>query len=68
MDTAAGLGFLVVVLQAAFLVAAVLGAHGLVGRGLPKGRLRRPVALVVAAVALVVPAAGLVWFVIGGHG
>ncbi len=68
VDTAAGLGFLVVALQAAFLVAAVLGAHGLVGRGLPRGHLRRPVALLVAAVAIVVPAAGLAWFVIGGHG
>ncbi len=68
VDTGPGLGLILVALQAAFLVAAVLGAHGLVGHGLPRNRIGRPVAVLVALVALVVPAVGLVWFVLGGHG
>ena len=67
VDTGPGLGFVVVALQAAFLVAAVLGAHGLVGHGLPDRPVARVIAFVVAAAALVVPAAGTVWFVGGGH-
>ena len=67
VDTGPGLGFVVVALQAAFLVAAVLGAHGLVGHGLPERPVARVIAFVVAAAALVVPAAGTVWFVGGGH-
>ena len=71
VDTGAGLGFLVVSLQASFLVAAVLGVHGFLVRPASRpGQVGwwRPVAAVVAGVALVVPAAGLGWFVIGDHG
>jgi hypothetical protein len=39
----------------------------MVGHGLPGRPVARVVALVVAAAALVVPAAGTVWFVGGGH-
>ena len=71
VSTGPGLGFLVVALQSAFLVAAILGAHGFLSRrtGEPdRAAWWRPVAAVVAGVALVVPAAGLGWFVLGGHG
>jgi len=74
VGTGAGLGFLVVVLQASFLVAAALGAHGFLSRpaagadGARRAAWWRPVAATVSTVALVVPAAGLVWFVLGGHG
>jgi hypothetical protein len=71
VSTGPGLGFLVVALQAAFLVAAILGAHGFLSRrteGGGRAAWWRPVAAVVAGVALVVPAAGLGWFVLGGHG
>ena len=71
VDTGAGLGFPVVSLQASFLVAAVLGVHGFLVRPASRpGRTSwwRPVAGVVAGVALVVPAAGLGWFVLGDHG
>jgi GT2 family glycosyltransferase len=64
--TGAGLGFLVVALQATFVVATVLGTHGFVLGGL--GSWRRVVAALVAIPAVAVPAVGLVWFVIGGHG
>ena len=66
--TGAGLGFLVVALQATFLVATVLGTHGFVLGGaraaVAPGRGRRWSAIP----AVAVPAVGLVWFVIGGHG
>jgi hypothetical protein len=68
LDTGAGLGFLVVALQAAFLVAAALGAHGLLSRRGTRPAWWRAGAWVVAAVAAVVPAVGLAWFVAGGHG
>ena len=70
VDTGAGLGFLVVSLQASFLVAAVLGVHGFLVRpaSRPGFSWWRPVTAVVALVALVVPAMGLGWFVLGGHG
>jgi hypothetical protein len=59
--TGAGLGFPVVALQAAYVVAAVLGAHGLRLAG------ARALVVAVAAAALVLPTAGLVWFVLGGE-
>ncbi len=59
-DAPAGLGFLLVVLQATLLVAVVLGLLGAVRGGLP----RRPV-MVAAVAAAVVPLAGLVWFGFG---
>ncbi len=58
----AGLGALVVVLQGAFVVAAVLGA---VGAGRDLRSWRRPVAALVGVVAAVVPLAGLGWWVAG---
>ena len=67
-STGAGLGFLVVVLQAAFLVAAVLGAHGALAARPSAGRSWRAAVTVVALVATVVPAVGLAWFVVGGQG
>jgi GT2 family glycosyltransferase len=59
-DTPAGLGFLLVVLQAALLVAVVLGILGAVRGGSPRWT-------VVAAgvAAAVVPVAGLAWFGVG---
>lgn len=68
IGTGAGLGFPLVALQAAFLVAAALGAQGFLGPRPDEVRRPvwwRPVAAVIAAVAVVVPAAGLVWFVSG---
>jgi hypothetical protein len=68
LGTGAGLGFPLVAQQASFLVAAALGVSGFLGpRADEVGRSGwwRPVAAAVAAVAVVVPAAGLVWFVSG---
>jgi GT2 family glycosyltransferase len=68
VGTGAGLAFPLVAQQAAFLVAAALGAQGFLGPRPDEVRRAvwwRPVAAVIAAVALVVPAAGLVWFVSG---
>jgi GT2 family glycosyltransferase len=71
VGTGAGLGFPLVALQASFLVAATFGVQGFLR---PRSDAAdrdtqaawwRPVAAVVAAVAVVVPAAGLVWFVSG---
>ncbi|WP_344145693.1 glycosyltransferase [Nocardioides koreensis] len=67
-STHAGLGFLVVVLQGAFVVAASLGAQSLVdpgATGVPMWR--RGVAAALIAVAALVPVLGLGWFVVGGH-
>jgi hypothetical protein len=61
----AGQGFLLVALQAAFVVAASLGALGLVEAGMPPWR--RGLAVGVAGVAAVVPAAGLGWFLTAGQ-
>jgi hypothetical protein len=67
-STHAGMGFLVVVLQGAFVVAASIGAQALVhtdAEGVAAWR--RAVAALVVAVAAVVPIFGLGWFVYGGH-
>lgn len=57
----AGLGFLLVVLQAALVAAAVLGGLGMVRSGAP-----RYLVLAVAVVAVAVPAGGLVWWGFAG--
>ena len=56
----AGLGFLLVVLQGALLMAVVLGILGAVRGGMPGWT-----AVVAGVAAAVVPVAGLVWFGIG---
>ena len=61
----AGQGFLLVVLQGALVVAASLGALGLVEDGMPAWR--RAVAVVLAVAAATVPVAGLVWFLTAGQ-
>ena len=67
-STHAGLGFLVVILQGAFVVAASLGAQSLVDPGATGNPMwRRGVAAVLIAVAALVPLLGLGWFVVGGH-
>jgi GT2 family glycosyltransferase len=64
----AGLGFVLVVLQGAFVVAAAIGAQGLVARGAgSRWSWRRGVALVAGLAAVTIPVAGLGWFVAGGH-
>jgi GT2 family glycosyltransferase len=67
ITTGPGLGFLVVLLQAFFLVAAVTGMHGFL-RALPAARWRRPAVATGAVLVSLVPALGLAWFAIGGHG
>ena len=67
ITTGPGLGFLVVLLQAVFLVAAVIGAHGLLRAMPPAARWRRPAVAVLALLAALVPALGLGWFALGGH-
>ncbi len=69
--TPVGVGFLVVVLQGAFVTAATLGGQGLLlgtasRSGARSGAARSLVAVVGVAVA-VVPLAGLGWFAAGGH-
>ena len=60
----AGAGFLLVALQASFVVAAALGGLGLVESGMPTWR--AAVAVGVAALAAAVPVSGLVWFLATG--
>ena len=60
--TPPGLGFLLLVVQAALVTAVVLGALGVEH---PSG-VRRVVAVLLAVVAVVVPLGGLVWFVADG--
>jgi GT2 family glycosyltransferase len=67
LTTGPGLGFLVVLLQAFFLVAAVIGLHGLLRAIPPAAGWRRPATAAVAALLSLVPALGLAWFAIGGH-
>ncbi|HEX5862535.1 MAG TPA: glycosyltransferase [Nocardioides sp.] len=67
ITTGAGLGFLVVLLQGLFLVAAVIGGHGILSALPPTARWRRPVVATGALLAAVVPAVGLGWFALGGH-
>ena len=66
VTTKAGLGFLVLVIQAGFVVAAVVAAQGSLHRARP-GWWRRGV-LAVVVVAAVVPVVGLGWFVVNGPG
>ena len=61
----AGQGFLLVALQASFVVAASLGGLGLVESGMPSWR--RAVAATVAVVATAVPVGGLAWFLVAGE-
>ena len=68
ISTGPGLGFLVVLLQAFFLVASVIGVHGFVRAIPPAARWRRPAAATAGVVLSLVPALGLAWFAIGGHG
>jgi GT2 family glycosyltransferase len=60
----AGQGLLLVVLQGTFVVAASLGALGLVEAGMPPWR--TAVAVGVAVLATAVPAGGLLWFLVDG--
>jgi GT2 family glycosyltransferase len=62
LSTPPGLGFLLVVVQAALVTAVVLGA---LGPGTPHGPRRLGAALLVV-VAAVVPLGGLAWFVVDG--
>ena len=65
LQTDAGLGVLVVLLQAALVTAAVLGGLGLArSRATPQ----RWLVALVALPALVVPLGGLVWFGVSGSG
>jgi hypothetical protein len=66
VTTRAGLGFLVLVIQAGFVVAAVVAAQGALHR-FREGWWHRAVVVVVAAAA-VVPLVGLGWFVVNGPG
>ncbi|MFC6287768.1 glycosyltransferase family 2 protein [Nocardioides sp. GCM10027113] len=68
IGTGPGLGLPLLALQASFLVAAVLGAQGFLARphtGSDRPVWWRPAAVLVAGAAVVVPAAGLIWFVSG---
>jgi len=64
-SSAAGQGLLLVVLQGSLVVAAVLGALGLVQDGMP--RWRRAVAVGAAVAAAAVPVGGLAWFLTAGQ-
>ena len=69
VTVSAGTGFLLVLLQGAFVVAAVIGAQGFLARFAgPQGAApaARVAIAVLAVVAAVVPATGLAWFVAGG--
>ncbi len=62
--TPTGLGFLLVVLQGAFVVAASIGAQGLIARGAGSSwSWQRGVAVLAATAAVAVPLVGLAWFV-----
>ena len=64
-----GLGFFLVVLRGAFVVAAFIAIHGLATRARRTGTtLRRLVPLTLTAAAAVVPVLGLAWFVLEGPG
>ena len=69
LEVGAGLGVLVIVLQAALVTAAVLGGLGLVRarQGVRRGARRWLVALIALPAALV-PLGGLVWFGVSGSG
>ena len=64
-----GLGFCLVVIRGAFVVAAFIAIHGLATRARRTGTpLRRLVPVVLTAVAAVIPVLGLAWFVLEGPG
>jgi GT2 family glycosyltransferase len=64
-----GLGFFLVVLRGAFVVAAFLAIHGLATRARRTGTpLRRLLPVALTGVAAVVPVLGLAWFVLEGPG
>jgi len=66
VSTKAGLGFLVLVIQAGFVVAAVVAAQGALAR-VAAGWWRRGLRVLIAGAA-VVPLVGLGWFVVYGPG
>jgi len=66
VTTEAGLGFLVIVIQAGFVVAAVVAGQAALRRA-DRGWGRRGV-IAIVAVAAVVPLVGLGWFVVYGPG
>lgn len=66
VTTEAGLGFLVLVIQAGFVVAAVVAAQGALHRA-PAGWWHRGVVAIIG-VAAIVPLVGLGWFVVYGPG
>jgi GT2 family glycosyltransferase len=68
ITTGPGLGFLVVLLQAFFLVAAVIGMHGFLRAIPPAARWRRPAVATCGVLLSLVPALGLGWFAVGGQG
>ncbi len=64
-----GLGFFLVVIRGAFVVAAFIAIHGLATRARRTGTtLRRLVPVALTAVAAVIPVLGLAWFVLEGPG
>jgi hypothetical protein len=64
-----GLGFFLVALRGAFVVAAFIAVHGLATRARRTGTTaRKLVPAVLTAVAAVVPLLGLAWFVVQGPG
>jgi len=67
VTTKAGLGFLVLVIQAAFVVAAVIAAQGIWRRPARSAWWRRGLVGIVG-VASVAPLVGLGWFVVNGPG
>jgi GT2 family glycosyltransferase len=66
-STQVGVGFLVVVLQGAFVTAATLGGQGLLLGTASRGGAGKALVTVVAVLAAVAPLGGLVWFGSGGH-
>jgi GT2 family glycosyltransferase len=67
VTTPPALGVFVVVLHGALVVAAMIGAQGLVARVQGGWSRRRALGLVLVVVAVAVPLAGLGWFVVGGQ-
>ncbi len=68
-QSSAGLGFFLVVIRGAFVVAAFIAIHGLATRARRTGTTaRRLVPVVMTGVAAVVPVLGLAWFVHEGPG
>ena len=64
-----GLGFFLVVLRGAFVVAAFIAIHGLATRARRTGTtVRRLVPVALTVLAAVIPVSGLAWFVLEGPG